>query len=161
MTICWIRTGTNFSTSVRSLTTQRVILIIFSKVSTVIRKYKVAVPAATESEAYLEELSQGLDNIKLTEWKEQMDKAQRERISRRDAMDIFDTNLDKGLAPFTPESPSCPNIPIAPTCAEKQLELFEKESRNPHLRGCAAWIAHGLDIHQSQLSSKVSCLNIN
>src|ERR1700724_331413 len=62
---------------------------------------------------------------------------------------------------FTPKSPSCPNTPIAPTCAEKQLELFKKESRNLHLRGCAAWIAHGLDIHQSQLSSKVSCLNIN
>ena len=65
-----------------------------------IHKYKATVPAATESKVYLEELSQGLDNVKLTEWKEQMDKAQEERISRRDAMDIFDTNLDKGLAPF-------------------------------------------------------------
>jgi hypothetical protein len=75
MTICSIQTGTNFSRLVRSSTTQCVFLI-FSKVSTVIRKYKAAVPAATESDAYLDELSQGLDNVKLTEWKEQMDKAQ-------------------------------------------------------------------------------------
>ena len=58
-----------------------------------IRKYKATVFTATESKAYLEELSQGLDNVKLTEWKEKMDKAQWERISRWDAMDIFDTNL--------------------------------------------------------------------
>ena len=72
-------------------------------------KYKAAVPAATESKVYLEELSQGLDNVKLTEWKEQMDGAQWERISRWDAMDIFDTNLSGSFL-----LPSLHHVPMPP-----------------------------------------------
>jgi hypothetical protein len=112
----------------------------------VIRKYKAAVSAATESEAYLAELSQGLDNVKLTEWKEQMDKAQRERISRRDAMDIFDTNLDKGLAPFYSQVSIMSQYPHSPDlCGETIGTLREGITESAPPRMCSLdrpWTRH-------------------
>jgi hypothetical protein len=39
---------------------------------------------------------------------------------------------------------------LAPSCAEKQLELMKSELESRHLVGSTAWLAEGLAIQESQ-----------
>lgn len=51
---------------------------------------------------------------------------------------------------------------VAPSCAQKQLKLTEREEKGPaHLRGVAAWLADGLKLEEAQYVHQFSIYSFN
>jgi S-adenosylmethionine:diacylglycerol 3-amino-3-carboxypropyl transferase len=66
-------------------------------VTSVLKKHKRALQGSEDSKAYLRGLSENVDPRTRAKWDEQMSNAQRDRISKIDAMDVFDTDFEKGM----------------------------------------------------------------
>jgi hypothetical protein len=65
-------------------------------VNTVSRKYKAAVEHLKESNSYVSELSEAIDDSVLEKWTGMISMAESGRTSDVKAMDVFNANLDKG-----------------------------------------------------------------
>lgn len=76
-------------------------IMLHPTVSSVIKKFKRAVPGEKDSESYFRELSESINAATRQKWEEQMSNAQVRRTSKIESMDVFDTGFEKGLlCPF-------------------------------------------------------------
>jgi hypothetical protein len=113
------------------------------------RKYPEAKADLIDSMAAFESLKATCDPKLIEKWSQQAAKAQRDRDTREDAMDIYDVTTEKGFSC----SNSCGHTlieRIAPGQAKIQLELVLEEEFNAPLRGAVTWLACGLGIEESQ-----------
>lgn len=68
--------------------------------STISKKYKRAVIEQKESQDYFEELNKAAPQELIPVWTAQIEKAERDRANRPEAMDIMKNQVKKGLFAF-------------------------------------------------------------
>jgi hypothetical protein len=114
---------------------------------TIINKYNRAIANELESRDYFEELSTvpTAEEIKL--WDMEISEAEKKRTSQPEAMDIMAPRIPKGWFIHPPDI-SDSLLPLAPTLADKRLELLNEQERG--VAAETAWMIAGLKLEEQQ-----------
>ena len=123
-------------------------LLILTVVAwTIIGKYTRAVENHRESKAYFEELSEPANDGLLRKWEEEIQRAERDHVTKPQAMDIMAAKIPKGRSILDCDILSSHGF-AAPTLAAKRLELLATDERG--ISGEISWVMASFKIEEQK-----------